>query len=135
PQERVVDATSIEARDVAFVVAQGAAEEVYLVLALAAILPGQETAGRNADVVEADGVSAARRQELVVESDRVEVGDRLVARDRRGLVHTVREGVAGRAAEEVGSRGVEDPDDVIRRGRDVGGGVMFNMGQISRAGG
>ena len=102
-------------------------------LALAAVLSGQQAAGRNADVVEADSVGAARRQELVVESDRVEVGDPLVARDGRRLVHTVRERVADGAAEEVGRCRVEDPDDVVRRGRDVGIEVIADVAQIIRA--
>jgi hypothetical protein len=60
PPERVVHAASIEARDVAFVVAGEAAEEVDLLLRLAAVLARQHAAGRDADRVEVERVGSDR---------------------------------------------------------------------------
>ena len=60
PQERVVDAAAVEARDVAFVIAEIAAEQVDFVLVLAAVLPCQQAAGRNSDFVEAERIGSDR---------------------------------------------------------------------------
>jgi hypothetical protein len=45
---------------VAFQVANGTAEQVDFLLALAAVLPRQETAGWNSDLVEAERVGSCR---------------------------------------------------------------------------
>src|SRR5207244_5257531 len=84
------DASSVEPRNVPFVIPEGAAEQVDLLLALAAVLPCQQAAGWNSDGVEVERVGSHRRQQLVVQPDRVEVVDRLIPRDRRGFVHPVR---------------------------------------------
>src|SRR3954447_5713950 len=91
PAERVVDASPIEAGDVALEVPDGAAEEIDLLLALAAVLAGQQTAGWDPGGVEPPRVGAHGGQKLVVEPDRVEVVNRLVARHLRRLVDLVRE--------------------------------------------
>src|SRR5215831_14189320 len=56
PPEGIVDTSSIETRDVAFVIAQVAAEQVDFFLALAAVLSCQQAAGRNSNGVEAERV-------------------------------------------------------------------------------
>ena len=67
PPERVVDAAAVEARDIPLEVPKVAAEEVDLLLRLAAVLSRQDAARRNTDVVEADRVGPLRREELVIE--------------------------------------------------------------------
>src|SRR5882724_4622734 len=67
PQERVVDASAVEAWDVAFEIAEIAAEQVDLVLVLATVLPCQQAAGRNSDGVEAERIGSDRSEQLVVE--------------------------------------------------------------------
>jgi hypothetical protein len=58
PQEGVVDAAPVEGPEVALIVAGGTAEQVDFGLGLAAVLPGQQAAGRDPDLVEADRVGA-----------------------------------------------------------------------------
>jgi hypothetical protein len=60
PPERVIDAAAVEGAQVALMVAEQAAEEVDLLLALAAVLPCQQAAGRDPDSVEAERVGAVR---------------------------------------------------------------------------
>jgi hypothetical protein len=56
----------IEGAEVALVVAELPAEEVDLLLRLAAALPGEQAACRKADAVEVNRIGTVRRQQLVV---------------------------------------------------------------------
>src|SRR5439155_18638508 len=98
-----------EARDVAFEVPEEPAEEIDLLLRLAAVLPGEHPACRDPDQVEVERVGSYGREELVVLSLRREVSDRLIARDRRRVVHPVRERLL-RPTEQVGGRRIEDAE-------------------------
>src|SRR5438046_7206396 len=128
-----IDTPTVETRDVAFVLANVTAKQIDFLLALAAVLTVEKAAGRNADRIEAEGVGADRGQQLVVEPDGVKVGDSLISGDRRGFVHAVGERACNGTSEKVGPRRIEDPDEVVRRGRDVRIEVIPDVTQFARA--